>query len=218
MFETPSPYSRPSSTNGLGWNPGTCRSHGSRPLYDVSMCPLNIRAGASPDPASVPSTFARPSSTCCHWTASPISVSVSAISSAIACSSPVKLGTEIAASAKSTSRCSSTAPLIASVVAGSGTAGEIIPRVEEIWSGELNERALDGVPRPRRVRFYDTTLRDGEQTVGVVFTPDQKLAIAHALDELGVERIEAGFPRVSEDDRRAVELIRDAGLRAEIWG
>src|SRR5437899_4569484 len=86
------------------------------------------------------------------------------------------------------------------------------------WPGELNERALDGVPRPRRVRFYDTTLRDGEQTVGVVFTPDQKLAIAHALDELGVERIEAGFPRVSEDDRRAVELIRDAGLRAEVWG
>jgi isopropylmalate/homocitrate/citramalate synthase len=90
--------------------------------------------------------------------------------------------------------------------------------VEGIWTGELNERALEGVPRPGRVRFYDTTLRDGEQTVGVVLTPDQKLAIARALDELGVERIEAGFPRVSEDDRRAVELICDAGLRAEIWG
>jgi isopropylmalate/homocitrate/citramalate synthase len=51
-----------------------------------------------------------------------------------------------------------------------------------------------------------------------VLTPDQKLTVARALDELGVERIEAGFPRVSEDDRRAVELIRDAGLRAEIWG
>src|SRR5205823_8906585 len=62
------------------------------------------------------------------------------------------------------------------------------------------------------------TLRDGEQTVGVVLDPEQKLAVALALDELGVERIEAGFPRVSEDDRRAVELIRDAGLRAEVWG
>ncbi len=90
--------------------------------------------------------------------------------------------------------------------------------MEGIWTGDLNERALDGVPRLGRVRFYDTTLRDGEQTVGVVLTPDQKLVVARALDELGVERIEAGFPRVSEDDRRAVALIRDAGLRAEIWG
>ena len=90
--------------------------------------------------------------------------------------------------------------------------------MEGIWTGELNERALDGAPSPGRVRFYDTTLRDGEQTVGVVFAPEQKLVIAQALDELGVERIEAGFPRVSEDDRRAVELIRDAGLTADVWG
>jgi len=90
--------------------------------------------------------------------------------------------------------------------------------VDGIWTGQLNERALDGAPAPGRVRFYDTTLRDGEQTVGVVLPPEQKLVIAQALDELGVERIEAGFPRVSEDDWRAVELIRDAGLNAEVWG
>ena len=90
--------------------------------------------------------------------------------------------------------------------------------MEGIWTGDLNERALAGSPASGRVRFYDTTLRDGEQTVGVVLAPEQKLVIAQALDELGVERIEAGFPRVSEDDRRAVELIRDAGLRAEVWG
>jgi isopropylmalate/homocitrate/citramalate synthase len=90
--------------------------------------------------------------------------------------------------------------------------------MEGIWTGQLNERALDGSPAAGRVRFYDTTLRDGEQTVGVVLPPEQKLVIAQALDELGVERIEAGFPRVSEDDWRAVELIRDAGLRAEVWG
>src|SRR6266545_2531065 len=41
---------------------------------------------------------------------------------------------------------------------------------------------------------------------------------APALDELGVDRIEAGFPRVSADDQRAFELIQRAGLRAEIWG
>jgi len=90
--------------------------------------------------------------------------------------------------------------------------------VEGIWTGQVNEQALDGSAPLGRVRFYDTTLRDGEQTVGVVLLPEQKLAIARALDELGVERIEAGFPRVSDDDWRAVELIRDAGLNAEIWG
>jgi isopropylmalate/homocitrate/citramalate synthase len=87
-----------------------------------------------------------------------------------------------------------------------------------IWTGRLNEHVLRGRRLPARVGLYDTTLRDGEQTVGVVLGPEQKLVLARALDELGVQRIEAGFPRVSEDDRRAVELIRDAGLSAEVWG
>jgi len=82
------------------------------------------------------------------------------------------------------------------------------------WTGELNNPyAFEA-----NVGFYDTTLRDGEQTVGVVFSPEDKLELARGLDELGIERIEAGFPRVSEDDRRAVELILAAGLDAEIWG
>jgi isopropylmalate/homocitrate/citramalate synthase len=82
------------------------------------------------------------------------------------------------------------------------------------WTGAINEPyAFDA-----QVGFYDTTLRDGEQTVGVVLTPEEKLELARGLDQLGIERIEAGFPRVSEDDRRAVELIRDAGLSAEVWG
>ncbi len=84
----------------------------------------------------------------------------------------------------------------------------------EIWTGELNRRASFEA----EVGFYDTTLRDGEQTVGVVLDPEQKLEIARALDELGVERIEAGFPRVSADDARAIRLILDAGLKAEVWG
>jgi isopropylmalate/homocitrate/citramalate synthase len=66
--------------------------------------------------------------------------------------------------------------------------------------------------------LYDTTLRDGEQTVGVVLDPEQKLEIARLLDELGVDRIEAGFPRVSQDDWDAVRLISSAGLRAQVWG
>jgi isopropylmalate/homocitrate/citramalate synthase len=83
-----------------------------------------------------------------------------------------------------------------------------------IWTGELNRpHALQA-----EVGFYDTTLRDGEQTVGVVLMPEEKLEIARALSEAGVERIEAGFPRVSADDWEAVKLIADAGLEAEIWG
>ena len=83
-----------------------------------------------------------------------------------------------------------------------------------IWTGEINrEYALD-----LEVGFYDTTLRDGEQTVGVVLDPAQKLEIARGLAEAGVERIEAGFPRVSEEDYEAVRLIAEAGLSAEVWG
>jgi isopropylmalate/homocitrate/citramalate synthase len=83
-----------------------------------------------------------------------------------------------------------------------------------IWTGELNTPHRLDV----KVGFYDTTLRDGEQTVGVVLTPGDKLEIARGLSEAGVERIEAGFPRVSADDWEAVRLISEAGLAAEIWG
>jgi isopropylmalate/homocitrate/citramalate synthase len=85
---------------------------------------------------------------------------------------------------------------------------------ELIWTGSLNDPYRVG----GHVGLYDTTLRDGEQTVGVVLDPAQKLEIATLLDGLGIDRIEAGFPRVSDDDRRAVEMISAAGLRAEIWG
>jgi isopropylmalate/homocitrate/citramalate synthase len=83
-----------------------------------------------------------------------------------------------------------------------------------IWTGELNDAYRQG----GTVGLYDTTLRDGEQTVGVVLNPDEKLEIARLLDGLAIDRIEAGFPRVSQDDWDAVRLISDAGLRAEIWG
>jgi isopropylmalate/homocitrate/citramalate synthase len=91
---------------------------------------------------------------------------------------------------------------------------------DRIWVSNLNSRPevrRDFVPG-RAVQFYDTTLRDGEQSVGVVLTPQQKLEIAHALDSLGLGRIEAGFPRVSADDAEAFGLIAKAELKAEIWG
>jgi len=89
----------------------------------------------------------------------------------------------------------------------------------DVWVSELNARPEIRAAFPRStVRFYDTTLRDGEQTVGVVLSPQQKLEIARKLDALGISRIEAGFPRVSADDAEAIQLMLKAGLRAELWG
>jgi D-citramalate synthase len=69
---------------------------------------------------------------------------------------------------------------------------------------------------PEKIRVFDTTLRDGEQTPGVSLTPENKLRIAQRLDELGVDVIEAGFAAVSEGEMKAVKLIAEAGLKAEI--
>jgi isopropylmalate/homocitrate/citramalate synthase len=90
---------------------------------------------------------------------------------------------------------------------------------DQVWVSELNARAEIRSAFPKSpIRFYDTTLRDGEQTVGVVLSPQQKLEIARHLDALGVSRIEAGFPRVSAEDGEAIQLMQAAGLKAELWG
>ncbi len=93
-------------------------------------------------------------------------------------------------------------------------------QTDKIWTSDLNrtEAILSPFDRNEPVRFYDTTLRDGEQSVGVCFSPEEKFQIACMLSELGVGRIESGFPRVSADDTQAVKRILDAGLDAEIWG
>jgi 2-isopropylmalate synthase len=58
-----------------------------------------------------------------------------------------------------------------------------------------------------RVVIFDTTLRDGEQSPGATMTPGEKLRMAHALDELGVDVVEAGFPVSSPDDFLAVRKV-----------
>ena len=69
-----------------------------------------------------------------------------------------------------------------------------------------------------KVRIFDTTLRDGEQTPGVSITPEQKVQIAIKLDELGIDAIEAGFPVVSHGETVAIKNITKQGLKAEICG
>ncbi|MCK4491111.1 MAG: hypothetical protein KAU03_00700, partial [Candidatus Altiarchaeales archaeon] len=59
----------------------------------------------------------------------------------------------------------------------------------------------------KRIKIFDTTLRDGEQTPGVALTIEKKLEIAHALSDLGVDIIEAGFPINSETEFNAVKRI-----------
>ena len=88
----------------------------------------------------------------------------------------------------------------------------------KIWTGSAQREGARPAVRTGVVGLYDTTLRDGEQSVGVVLSPEDKLEIAQALDAAGIDRIEAGFPRVSADDWRAVELVSGAGLDAEVWG
>jgi isopropylmalate/homocitrate/citramalate synthase len=70
---------------------------------------------------------------------------------------------------------------------------------------------------PEKVSIHDATLRDGEQTPGVVFTIEDKVAIARKLDEVGVERIEAGMPAVSQPDYQAIKEIVNSGVKAKIF-
>ncbi|MGB8311179.1 MAG: 2-isopropylmalate synthase [Halobacteriota archaeon] len=70
----------------------------------------------------------------------------------------------------------------------------------------------------RTVTFFDTTLRDGEQTPSVSFTTEDKVIIARALDKLGVDVIEAGFPISSAGELDAVKKVAHLGLRATICG
>lgn len=65
--------------------------------------------------------------------------------------------------------------------------------------------------------LHDATLRDGEQTPGVVFTVDEKIRIAELLNEIGVERIEAGMPAVSAQDREAIMAIQKRGLKSKLF-
>lgn len=70
---------------------------------------------------------------------------------------------------------------------------------------------------PPRVQIHDATLRDGEQTPGVVFSIADKVAIAEKLAEVGVDRIEAGMPAVSEQDFQAIKQITKLGLKSKIY-
>lgn len=86
------------------------------------------------------------------------------------------------------------------------------------WIPPVNHvpQALEGYPKTAQI--HDVTLRDGEQTPGVTFLEDERVRVAQCLDDIGVARIEAGMPIVSDTQRNALKRIAGAGHKAMIMG
>lgn len=70
--------------------------------------------------------------------------------------------------------------------------------------------------QPRRIGVFDSTLRDGEQAPGNSMSPEEKLALALALEAVGVDIVEAGFPSSSPQDYKATQLIAQALSTAKL--
>ena len=92
-------------------------------------------------------------------------------------------------------------------------------RSKNWWVGNYNfsDKFRSTLSLPKRVLLHDATLRDGEQTPGIVFRKEDKIRIAKALDEVGADRIEAGMPAVSEEDAEAIKEISKLNLKAKIF-
>jgi homocitrate synthase NifV len=71
---------------------------------------------------------------------------------------------------------------------------------------------------PKNIKIDDTTLRDGEQTAGVVFANEEKVHIAKMLDKAGVHQIEAGIPTMGGDEKEAIKAIASLNLNCSILG
>jgi isopropylmalate/citramalate/homocitrate synthase-like protein len=91
-------------------------------------------------------------------------------------------------------------------------------KTEEINVSGMMDKLRGNLYLPEKAYFFDTTLRDGEQTPGISFRMDEKIAIARALDELGVDIIEAGFPVTSDGDFNSCKQIAKLGLKSEVIG
>ena len=79
------------------------------------------------------------------------------------------------------------------------------------------EEVTEAIGPAKNVKVHDVTLRDGEQQAGIAFNKEEKVELARLLDAAGVDRIEAGFPAVSESDFEAIKQIASLGLQAEIF-
>lgn len=86
---------------------------------------------------------------------------------------------------------------------------------KKVYTSDFNLYAKkDSIPQ--FVEIFDTTLRDGEQTPGVALSLEEKIRVAEALNDLGVDVIEAGFPVISDGERKAVKRIASLGLQSRV--
>ena len=92
-------------------------------------------------------------------------------------------------------------------------AGELIREKIEAFPEEVLTSKIQGP-----IYIDDTTLRDGEQTAGVVFANHEKIQIAKMLDRIGVHQIEAGIPALGGDEKETIQEIASLGLKASILG
>jgi 2-isopropylmalate synthase len=88
----------------------------------------------------------------------------------------------------------------------------------DIMVSDMMEKIRGDLILPKKAYFFDTTLRDGEQTPGISFTLKEKISIAQSLNALGIDVIEAGFPVISPGDFEACKEISKLGLDSEIIG
>jgi 2-isopropylmalate synthase len=93
---------------------------------------------------------------------------------------------------------------------------ELREPLDTLISGPSRFNAGTGFPRAKEIRLYDTTLRDGEQTPGVAFTPEQKYELAGMLSDAGVHILDMGFPSAAPSERRALELILEGKRKGRI--
>src|SRR5439155_99798 len=97
---------------------------------------------------------------------------------------------------------------------GGGHGGAAIPEERLVHNYLIEE----GLARhlPKKIEIWEETLRDGEQTPGVAYSPEEKVQIARFLDEIHVPIMDVGIPVVSREEARAVRAIADAGLDATV--
>jgi 2-isopropylmalate synthase len=79
-----------------------------------------------------------------------------------------------------------------------------------------NQLALSGVGPIKDIKIFDTTLRDGEQAPGIALSPEDKIRIALALDDLGVDYIEAGFAASGQTEKETITKLSGMKLDARI--
>lgn len=69
-----------------------------------------------------------------------------------------------------------------------------------------------------KTRINDTTLRDGEQAAGIVFTPEEKISLANLMDVMGIPELEVGIPAMGGSEAEAITAITQLGLKADLLG